>query len=202
MVAVGYDTVARRYAELESPEAEWPRLRRLDEVLAALEPGSRVLDIGCGNGLPALATIARRHAATGIDLSAVQIEAARRNVPAARLLQGDIAACDFPAGSFDAIVAFYVLEHLPRDEHAPLLRRFARWLRPGGYLLFTLERGADEGSVGEWLEVPMYFSQFDEETTTALTQDAGFALVRRDVEAQLEGDREIPYVWFLFRRNP
>jgi len=201
IVAAGYDKVGMRYAALEADGSEWPRLRRLNALLGELADGSRVLDVGCGNGLPGLAAIAERHAATGIDVSASQTQAARRNVPAATVLHGDIAARDFPAESFDAVVAFYVLEHLPREEHGPLFARFARWLRPGGHLLFTLERGEDSGTVSEWLDVPMYFSQFDEETTSDLLHSAGFDVVRRDAESQLEADREIEYVWFHARKR-
>jgi SAM-dependent methyltransferase len=201
IVAAGYDLVADRYAALEGTNSRWPRLRRLGALLADLPPGSRVLDVGCGNGLPALAMIAQSHTATGIDISAVQSAAAKRNVPTADVIHGDVAAQDFPAASFDAVVAFYVVEHLPREEHGPLFARFARWLRPGGHLLFTTEIGEDSGSVSGWLDVPMYFSQFDEETTARLLDSAGLDLVRRDSESQHEGDREVGYVWFHARRR-
>ena len=202
IVGAGYDVVAAEYAALEEAGAEWPRLRRLEELLARLAPGGHVLDVGCGNGIPALAAIAERHLATGVDISAVQVEAARRNVPAAHVLQGDIAECDFPAGQFAAIVAFYVLDHLPREEHGPLLARFSRWLEPGGHLLFTTEPGDDPGTVGEWLDVPMYFSQFDERTTTALLEGAGLEPIGLEREAQLEGGREVDFVWFYARKRP
>ena len=201
IVAAGYDHAAVRYAALEPEGSEWPRLRRLEALLADLRDGSRVLDVGCGNGIPALAAIAKRHSATGVDVSTVQSEAARRNVPAATVLQGDIADQDFPPESFDAVVAFYVLEHLPREEHGSLFARFAHWLRPGGQLLFTTESGDEKGTVSEWLDVPMYFSQFDEDKTSLLLDSAGFELLSRDVEAQLEGDREVEYVWFRARKR-
>lgn len=201
IVAAGYDRIAARYAALEAERSAWPRLRRLEPILAELPPGSPVLDVGCGDGIPALAAIAERHVATGIDISATQSKRASQNVPAARVLNGDIAAQDFRANTFAAIVAFYVLEHLPREEHGPLLGRFARWLRPGGHLLLTTESGDEPGTVGEWLDVPMYFSQFDEKRTTELLAAAGFDAIVHEVEAQLEGDREVEYVWFHARRR-
>ena len=81
IVESGYDAVAGRYAQLEPEEHEWPRMRWLRELLARVEPGERVLDVGCGNGIPATREIALAHQAVGVDISAAQIERARENVP-------------------------------------------------------------------------------------------------------------------------
>ena len=72
VVAAGYVKVALRYLELERDESEWPRMRWLRELLSRLPDGSDVLDVGCGNGVPATKLIAERHRTTGIDISAVQ----------------------------------------------------------------------------------------------------------------------------------
>ena len=53
MVELGYDKVAHDYAQLEG-EIEWPRMRWLKLLLTKLEPGSSVLDLGCGSGDPAV----------------------------------------------------------------------------------------------------------------------------------------------------
>ena len=113
IVAAGYDRVADSYERLEQDGAEWPRLRRLRELLLQVPEHGAVLDLGCGNGLPALREIAQRHAATGVDVSAVQAERARRNVPDAIVVQADMAELDFSEGSFDAVVSFYAVEHVP-----------------------------------------------------------------------------------------
>jgi ubiquinone/menaquinone biosynthesis C-methylase UbiE len=201
IVAAGYDQVASRYAELEAPGREWPRMRWLRELLSRLSDGSKVLDVGCGNGLPATRAIAERHSVTGVDISLKQIELARHNVPDAHLIQGDAASVEFPDASFDAIVAFYVLEHLPREEHADVFGRFSRWLRPGGYLLFTVEPQDEPGVVGSWLGAPMFFSQFSAEKTLELAERAGFAVLRRAIESQREGDRDVSYLWVRAQRR-
>ena len=86
-----------------------------------------------------MAVINDRHRGTGVDISGAQIALARKNVPGATFVHGDMSKLDFPASSFDAIVSFYTIEHLPRERHAERFGRFASWLRPGGRLLFTLE---------------------------------------------------------------
>jgi SAM-dependent methyltransferase len=72
IVEAGYDAVADRYAALEEAGNEWPRMRWLERLLSGVEQGSRVLDVGCGSGVPATRAIAERFDAVGIDVSAVQ----------------------------------------------------------------------------------------------------------------------------------
>jgi cyclopropane fatty-acyl-phospholipid synthase-like methyltransferase len=123
IVETGYDAVADRYAQLECEGREWPRMRWLSKLLERLEEGAAVLDVGCGNGIPATRAIADRFDTTGIDVSAAQLERARRNVPEARLLHRDLTEARF-AAEFDAIAAFYVIEHVPREQHALIFEHF------------------------------------------------------------------------------
>jgi ubiquinone/menaquinone biosynthesis C-methylase UbiE len=199
LVEQGYDRVAHAYARLEG-EAEWPRLRWLGKLLDRLEPGSSVLDLGCGSGDPADIEIAKAHTVTGVDISQTQIDLARHNVPAGHFLHGDAGSVQFPAASFDAVVSFYSLEHIPRREHEALLRRIYDWLKPGGFLLFSMEADDVEELVGEWLGVPMFMSCFDPDTMKRLVAGAGFELVETAIESQVEQGHDVPYLWLLARK--
>jgi cyclopropane fatty-acyl-phospholipid synthase-like methyltransferase len=201
VVEAGYDRVAEDYAGLEREGHEWPRLRRLRELLSEVPAGGTVLDVGCGNGIPAMRAIQERHTGVGVDVSGVQIDLARKNVPDGHFIQSGIMDLDFPADSFDAIVAFYAVEHIPREEHAELFRRFHRWLRPGGRLVFTLEPYDEPGHTGEWLGVPMFLSFFDPDTTAQVLADAGLVVADRRVESQVEGDRAIDYIWWTATKD-
>lgn len=196
LVEQGYDKVAHDYARLEG-ESEWPRMRWLRKLLHRLETGSAVLDLGCGSGDPADVEIARAHKVTGVDISQTQIKLARRNVPAGHFIHGDAGSVEFADNSFDAVISFYTLEHMPREEHAPLLRRIHQWLRPGGWLLISTEAGEVEGVIGQWLGVPMYFSSFEPEVVKGMVNEAGFAIVDSEIESQVEQGQEIPYLWLL-----
>ncbi len=199
LVEEGYDQVAEAYSRLEG-DSKWPRMKWLGKVLVRLDPGSAVLDLGCGSGDPADIEIARLHRITGVDISNVQVELARRNVPQGNFIHGDLGALDFPDGSFDAVVSFYTLEHLPREQHGEILNRIHGWLRPGGLLLFSCEAGDVNDVTGQWLGVPMFLSVFDPETMRRVVQDAGFELVDTEIESQLEQGREVPYLWVLAKR--
>lgn len=155
---------------------------------------------GCGNGVPATRLAAERFDVTGIDISGAQIERARRNVPGATFVQADLREVEFDA-PFAAIAAFYVVDHLPRELHRQLFERFARWLEPGGRLLFTIEPHDEPGVVGSWLGRPMFFSQYDAATTLALVEEAGFDVVTSGRESQFEGDHDVEYLWVLAQRR-
>ena len=200
IVEAGYDRVAIDYARLEGV-AEWPRMRWLRRMLGRLAPGSSVLDLGCGSGDPADVEIARQHRVIGVDISQAQIDLARQNVPAGSFIHGDAGSVEFPAASFDAVVSFYTLEHIPREEHETILRRVHGWLRPGGYFLLSHEAGEAEGVIAQWLGVPMYFSCFDPETVKQLVCGAGFEIVETAVETQVEQGTEIPFQWVLARKR-
>ena len=196
IVEQGYDRIAHDYARLEG-EAPWPRLRWLGKVLDRLEPGSSVLDLGCGSGDPAGIEVAKQHHITGVDISQTQIDLARQYVPAGHFLHGDAASVQFPAASFDAVISFYTLEHIPRQEHEALLRRIHGWLRPGGFLLISTEAGDVEELVADWLGVPMFMSSFDPDVLKRLVVGVGFALLETATENQVEQAHDVPYLWLL-----
>ncbi len=139
LVARGYDLVADAYEAL-ADDVEWPRMRWLEDLLDRLPPGSRVLDLGCGSGVPTTRRIVDRgHSALGVDVSREQLARARKNVPEAEFVLSSALEFDLPPQSLDAVVAFYVIEHMPREAHETLLASIHRWLREGGWLLLTFE---------------------------------------------------------------
>jgi SAM-dependent methyltransferase len=97
---------------------------------AGVGPGARVLDVGCGTGAGTAAAAARGARATGVDLAEGMLDVARRRHPALRFVAGDAEALPFADGDFDAVVAGFVLNHLPDPDRA--IAELARVLAPGG----------------------------------------------------------------------
>ena len=140
----------RYRGDTEEPEHYPTWLAQLRERVPA---GGAVLDLGCGCGVPLARDLAARgYEVTGVDLSAVQVERARRLVPAARFLHADATQVRFPPSSLDAVVSLYALIHLPLNEQPPLLERIGRWLHPGGWFLATTGHrawtGTEDGLAG------------------------------------------------------
>ncbi len=197
LVATGYDKIVDTYVRQFGQSIV--RDRKLQELAHHLPPRARVLDLGCGAGLPVVRNlVASGFEVTGVDGSAGQIEQARRNVPEARFIQNDMMAVGFPAGAFDAVSAFYSITHVPRDEHAALLRRIAEWLTPGGRFLASFGTTALDGWIGEWLGTPMFFSHHDSAVATQLVLDAGLRLERTEV---LQQDNEkTEFLWITAQK--
>lgn len=201
LVAAGYDAVADAYAALEQDGSEWPRSRRVADLVRRLADGCSVLDLGCGNGVPvARDLVAAGLTVTGVDVSEGQVRRARAAVPNATFVVSDLRALTFPEAAFDAVVSLYAIEHVPRSDHLDILRSTLRWLRPGGLLLLATEDADEEGVVAEWLGAPMFFSARDAQTVCALAERAGLEVLQAEVEAQLEQGVEVPYLWLLARR--
>lgn len=200
IVEQGYDRVAHEYARLEG-EVEWPRMKWLRMLLKTIPPGASVLDLGCGSGDPADIEIAKEHTVTGVDVSQTQVDLARKNVPDGTFIRADAGSVEFPPDSFDAVVSFYTLEHIPRKEHPGILRRINRWLKRDGHLLISIEAADYDDEFGEWLGVPMFLSCYDPETMKRLVAEAGFALIRSEIETQIENGNEIPFLWIYGRKT-
>jgi SAM-dependent methyltransferase len=149
IVAAGYDRIAEQYCAWASQVRQEERAKYTSLLLDQLPAGAAVLELGCGAGLPTTRQLAERFAVTGVDISARQIALARHHVPTATFLHADMTQLAFVPASFDAVVAFYSLMHVPRHEHPGLLRQIATWLRVGGVLLAALWPHGAEATFAE-----------------------------------------------------
>ena len=142
LVRRGYDTISLAYrggggqAAATSAEDVSRYTGWVAELAGLLQPGARVVDLGCGAGIPATRELAGHGLQViGVDFSAVQLRRARRLVPAARLIQADMTALQLRPASADAVVSLYALIHVPLADQQALFPRIRDWLRPGGYFL-------------------------------------------------------------------
>jgi SAM-dependent methyltransferase len=130
------------YATLERFGAGWERAMELPDFLGLLPglSGRRVLDLGCGAGQLAQ-HLARSGASevVGIDVSERMLGLARteRAHPRVTYLLQPMEETDFPPERFDLVVSSLAF-HYVRD-YRGLVGRIARWLAPGGVLVFSTE---------------------------------------------------------------
>ncbi len=202
-VEAGYDRIAERYLATKDPQDPLT-LAALEELARYLPPGAAVLDLGCGAGVPVTRWLVERgFAVTGVDLSERQLELARRFTPGATLVKSDMSELSLAPETFGAVVAFYSIIHVPREEHPALLADIYRWLEPGGSLLATLALTDFEGEESDWegWGAAMRWSHYDGETNLGLLRAAGFDI--RYAEPRTGkgvGDESETWLWVLARK--
>ena len=113
--------------------------------------GKRVLEVGCGRGvgMEILLSLGAAHV-TGFDLDSKMVALAQKRMAKygdrAQVFVGDAEAMDAPDASFDAVVDYGIIHHIPNWQQA--LKEIARVLTPGGVFYFE---DLLKGLVSAWL---------------------------------------------------
>jgi SAM-dependent methyltransferase len=169
------------------------------------EANLKVLELGCGAGVPSTKLLVESCEVVGNDISAAQLNLARSNVPGTTFIKGDMMDLDFEAGSLDAVLGFYAIIHLPREEQVVLMKRVWGWVKEGGYLLVNLGTKESEGSVKQdWLGGGggMYWSGFGVEGNLGMVKGAGWEIVESEVIVDEEkGGGPVGFLWVLARKG-
>ncbi|HVJ03599.1 MAG TPA: class I SAM-dependent methyltransferase [Sphingomonas sp.] len=173
---------ARRTSFAERP---W-----FDRFLLAVPGGAHVLDLGCGAGEPvAHYLIEAGLRITGIDASAAMLAKARTRFPEHLWIEGDMRSAA-PPRRFHGVIAWDSLFHLPPAHQAGMIERMARWLEPGGALLFNSGDEANE-MVGEQFGEPLYHASLAPADYRALFDQAGLVETAFALADPLAGGRTI-----------
>jgi 2-polyprenyl-3-methyl-5-hydroxy-6-metoxy-1,4-benzoquinol methylase len=171
------------------------------ELCGPLPPGTRVLDVGCGNGFTAGLFLARGWRVTGVDLSESGIKLAREKYPAGRFEvtgAGDDLLEKLKEPPFDVVVSTEVIEHL----YAPraYVRGIYSALKPGGRFICTTPyhgylKNLMLSVLNKWDDHanPLWdgghIKLWSPKTLAQLLAEAGFE------NFQFRGAGRLPYLW-------
>lgn len=201
--AEAFDAIGDRYDEAfphkegQVASAEW--------LVKSLPAGSRVLDLGCGTGLPTGRQLAEAgFEVVGVDLSDRMVALAQENVPTGVFHQADIADLrpggPRDLGGFDAVTAFFALLMLPRAEIPLALETVHHLLVPGGlFALSMVEADVDDFSIpfiGSTIRVSGYLREELREVVEA----AGFEIVEESSYSYAPATADVPPEVQIFLR--
>jgi len=175
-VKSGYNKIAELYLATRNQEGEDVRL--IHDFIELLSPKSKVLDAGCGAGLPIAKILAEQFDVIGVDFSEAQIRLAKKNIPNAHFFCQDMTKLDFPDECLDGICSYYAIIHIPREEHEGLFVNFHRMLRTGGIVLLCLGANDLPDDIDEnYLGTRMYWSHFNSDTYLIMLKKCGFKVI-------------------------
>lgn len=145
--------------ENRSADALQTKLMKWSIATASLNPGSRVLEFGCGAGRWYAFFAKRRDEWYGVDISADMLDLASSRCDASRLSKTDGINILHPDSSFDLVYSVTVLHHNEYEDQEKILVEMMRVLKPGGILILyeDLDVGAKSfnmfpRTISGWIE--------------------------------------------------
>lgn len=203
-VEAGYNANTDTYLEFIKNSRQKEQKRYLDLFIKTLKEKDRILDIGCGAGIPTTKKLTEKFEVTGIDISLEQIKLAKANTPLAKFEHRNVMKSDFEANSFNGIIAFYSLFHIPRDSHQDLFNKLNSWLLPSGFLLATFLANEHESLdiMDETMRnAPMFLSGSKPEETMELIRISGFEIIESELSTDIEMDGSEDTFFWVFARK-
>ncbi len=167
----------------------------LDCLIGLIPKAAKILDFGCGTGIPFDKYLADRgFKITGVDITPKHLKQARKNVPNAKFIEGDFSRINFVNQRFHAIIALYSIFHIPREEQQNLFQKMHRLLENDGVALITL--GTEEGDSikKHWHGAPMAWSSHKLSSYRTMITRTNFEIIKSEYEGQ-PGEKE--YHWWV-----
>lgn len=180
-----YDSVAEHYAteylgELKRKPFDCQLLDDFAESVRDVNDSGTVCELGCGPGQVARYLKDRGVNMRGIDLSEEMVKIARRLNPDIPFETGDMSALNLADESLAALVLFYSIIHLKREEVTRAFQEMKRVLTPGGKIFLAFHGGEGELHRDEWYgeAVSIDVSLFRADEMSRYLEAAGFADIR------------------------
>ena len=108
--------------------------------LPDLQPGSRVLELGCGNAPTVMPFVQKGLQVIALDFSPTAVQTAfelLRRTDTSDAILADARSIPFTQSSFDTVIARHVIGHMSAPDRKTLTREIVRVVKPGGNILFS-----------------------------------------------------------------
>jgi ubiquinone/menaquinone biosynthesis C-methylase UbiE len=189
--AAAFDAIGERYDDVFPHKSG--QIIATQWVVDRLAPGLRVLDLGCGTGVPTAGMLAESGLeVVGVDVSTEMLALARRNVPAGRFVAMDVMELDTSLGEFDAVCAFFSLLMLRREDIPRVLRRIRTVLRPGGLFAIGMVEGDLDYAPLPFLGQELSVTAYPQADLESAMRAEGLHVLEVDVEEFEPASAELP----------
>ncbi|KAL0954270.1 hypothetical protein HGRIS_005398 [Hohenbuehelia grisea] len=216
IISSGYNALSYLYRKDEDATGHYKQW--IDLLRSLLEPPAKILDLGCGCGVPVARDLAETgFSVTGVDISEVQVARAKQLVTNARFVHGDFTSSKVadeleafaPPGAkatFAAVVCLYAIIHVPVDEQRGVLHQISTWLEDGGYALVLTGISPLEEEQRGWLgsdhSVRMQWSHAGVEEFRVWIRETGFEVLRDEHQPDPLGEGESEgHQFFLLQKR-
>jgi len=189
MIRTSYDEIAASFHATRTTLRP-AEIKYLSLLLDSLPGGSTILDLGCGTGHPIATHIASRgHHVVGVDGSHAMLAIARSHLPGHRWIHDLIELVEFEE-TFDAVVCWDSIFHLPRNHHQPIICKIHRWLAPGGRIMVS-SGGlvGDCGFTDTMFGHEFFYDSLPPGQMVAIMEETGFEILVAEMCDQPDGGR-------------
>ncbi len=150
-----------------------------------------ILDLGCGHGTPVAKFLSNKgHRILGVDRSAKLLAHAKRQMPEHEWILDDLESYE-PDQTFDGIVIWDSLFHLPRKEHIRLLRKAYNALKPAGMMIIS--SGGSNHEIPAFtdfmFDVEFFYDSFPVGELLKNCETIGFKILQSSLLDEPDGER-------------
>lgn len=186
-----YDAIAQEWSQLRT-HLPAPDLALFELFRCYVPPQGKVLDLGCGHGVPIARMMTERgFEITGVDRSERLLNLARTAMPQQQWILSELESFE-PSGQYHGVIIWDSLFHLPRHEHLVLLYKVFRILEPDGVVI--LSSGGSDDDLPPFtdfmLEHEFFYDAFPVPVLLRHCRQIGFRILRHELVNEPDGGRD------------
>ncbi|EKO3943883.1 class I SAM-dependent methyltransferase [Vibrio fluvialis] len=186
-----YDAIAEDWNRLRT-HLPAPDLALFELFRCYIPPQGRVLDLGCGHGIPIAAMMTERgFTLTGVDRSERLLSLARRAMPQQEWIQSELESFE-PVGHYHGVIIWDSMFHLPRHEHLTLLGKVFEALEPEGVVI--LSSGGSDTDLPPFTDIMLghefFYDTFPVPVLLRHCREMGFRILRHELVNEPDGGRD------------
>ena len=178
-IGTKYDKIAQWWHDQHEQSSYG--VSQLERAIKFCTSGKNALDVGCGSG-GRLIRVLQTHgfSITGLDVSKEMLKLANKHHPEHKFIHQDICTWETQE-TFDFILAWDSIFHLPLKEQKPVLTKLCELLKKGGVLIYTFGNAYGEHT-DQWRNDSFYYSSIGINENMQLLMNNGLSILHLELD--------------------